>query len=65
MTDIANPTFVAAVVGTRKTRERVASLTAHDRYMAGRRRDAHKRGYHGPLTRAEAAAAFERANRAS
>jgi hypothetical protein len=64
MTDIANPTFVAATIGTRRVRERVAEISAHERYMQGRRRDAHKRGYHGPLTRAEAAAAFERANRA-
>jgi hypothetical protein len=65
MTDIANPTFVAAVVGTRNARKRVESLNAHDRWMAARRKDAHRNGYHGPLTRAEAAAAFERANRAS
>lgn len=62
MTDIASPAYVATVAHRCPVKRE--SLSAHERWMRGRRKDAAKRGYRGPLTRAEAAAAFERANRA-
>ena len=58
MSNVANPTFVAATVGTRKTRDRLASLAVQD----ARRRNAAKNGYRGPLTREEAARKFARDN---
>jgi hypothetical protein len=55
MADIANPTFIAAHVNMRRIRDREAAIVAREAALRGRRRDARRNGYSGPLTRAELA----------
>lgn len=52
----ANPTIVAAHTNMRRIRTREAEIIAADNADRNRRREARKRGYRGPFTRAELAA---------
>jgi hypothetical protein len=50
MSATPTPAVIRAAMAARREAD------AHARWMAGRRRDAARNGYHGPLTRAELAA---------